>query len=88
MMTSIGSAAMAAAPVPLVSFTGEALMMYGLVALLIGLIAWSKLSEPALSDPHAVRKPTPEPMMTSRGELGPAVAVPVVGRSAPDRERP
>jgi len=59
----------------------EAISMYGLVALVIGLIAWSKYSEAPPSSPDAWRTATPR---------GPALAQPAVAEplAAPTPERP
>jgi hypothetical protein len=80
MLPILGSAAIAVTTIALVGFDVEAVAMYGLVALVVGLIAWSKFNEPAPSDPYRAGK-------AGQGlhggahvsELGPVVAVPVSG---------
>jgi hypothetical protein len=83
MMSFLGTAVLAASVVPLVSFNTDSLLMYGLVALVIGLIAWSKYNEPAPSDPYAKRKPVQDlPATAGHADLGPVVAVPVAGTAS------
>jgi hypothetical protein len=65
----------------LVSFDFEAMAMYGLVVLVIGLIGWSKLNEPPLSDPYRQKKPGDDPA----GVSGPAV-VPGGAKRVVDRK--
>lgn len=89
MVALIGTAVVASSPIFLASFTLESVAMYGLVVLVIGLIAWSKYSEPPLSDPHAVAKPSRDlPASASSPDLGPVVAVPVAGGRRPTPEQP
>jgi hypothetical protein len=89
MLSFLGSAASPALSAALVSFTPEAIGMYGLVALVIGLIAWSKYNEPAPSDPYAkAHRGGDIPDTLTHAELGPAVAAPVAGRPSPAREHP
>lgn len=39
----------------LAAITADGVAVYGLLALVIGLIAWSKYSEPPIADPYAPR---------------------------------
>jgi hypothetical protein len=80
MLPILGSAATSLNTIALVAFDVEAVAMYGLVALLVGLIAWSKFNEPAPSDPYRAKQ-AGEGLQGGAhiSELGPVVAVPVAG---------
>lgn len=66
--------------------TLESAAMYGLVVLVIGLIAWSKYSDPAPSDPYASRRAAPDlPERSHADDVGPVATgtgdrVPALGR--------
>jgi hypothetical protein len=80
MVPIFGSAGTAVNTIALVGFDVEAVAMYGLVALLVGLIAWSKFKEPAPSDPYSAKKAGQGLQGGAHvSELGPVVAVPVAG---------
>ncbi len=63
MLSFLGSAAPLGGVILLVSFSLDALIVYGLVALVIGLIAWSKLTEPPLASPYPVVGPAVDPVL-------------------------
>jgi hypothetical protein len=89
MLSSLGSLAAATGMSTRAGFDLEAVFVYGLVAFVIGLIAWSKYREPPLSDPYAYRNTGRDlPVTESHADLRPVVAVPVVGSAAPPREQP
>jgi len=67
----------------------EALAMYGLVAFVVGLIAWSKFREPVPADPFAKGRTANElPSSASHGDLGPVVAVPAAPTKGAARREP
>jgi hypothetical protein len=87
MLSFLGSAVPVRGMVLLDGVNLEAVFMYGLVALVVGLIAWSKYKEPPLSDPYA-KAGSGRHLPATAGELGPAVAVPVVRTPVASREQP
>jgi hypothetical protein len=89
MLFPIGSALFSAGLMPIAGVALEAVAMYGLVALVIGLIAWSKFAEPPLSNPYPGKHPDHDPLHSpaSRDERS-VVAVPVAAGSPPARDLP
>lgn len=88
MSSLLGSAVSAAAVVSLTGVDPEAVFVYGLVAFVIGLIAWSKYNEPPLSDPYSALKTGYGPPATAgQTVLGTLVAIPALVQMTPDRER-
>jgi hypothetical protein len=77
--------------VGMVSFGGvelEAVIMYGLVVLVVGMIAWSKYNEPPLSDPYPTGKPGQDfPATSNHGALGPVATVAPTDGPPAARER-
>jgi hypothetical protein len=88
MFSFLASVAMQAGTSPSGGFNIEAVFMYGLVAFVIGLIAWSKYREPPLSDPYATRKATPEFAGNAPpAEVGPPGTLPVGADAVPARKQ-
>jgi hypothetical protein len=89
MLSFIGSAIAAGAVVSLGGVNLDAVLVYGLVAFVIGLITWSKYNEPALSNPYPEKRTGHDlSEMAGNKEVGPLGAIPVVVQEVPNRKRP
>jgi hypothetical protein len=85
-----GSAATTGSMVTFGGVALEAVFVYGLAVFLIGLIGWSKYNEPPLPNAYLQEKPGQRglPEGASHADIGPAVAVPVIGADAATRREP
>lgn len=88
MLSLLGSAISTGAVASLGGVSLDAMLVYGLVAFVIGLITWSKYNEPALSNPYPEKR-TGHDLSDIAGnmELGPLVAIPVVVKAVPNRKQ-
>lgn len=88
MLSLLGSAISTGAVASLGGVSLDAMLVYGLVAFVIGLITWSKYNEPALSNPYPEKR-TGHDLWDIAGnmELEPLVAIPVVVKAVPNRKQ-
>jgi hypothetical protein len=82
-----GTAFSTAGLVMLAGFNLEALLMYGMVAFVIGLIAWSKYNEAPPSDPYATERSAEELPETAEPAAVASAAVAVEEPGMGARER-